>query len=89
MQQGNRLSAQHDKDDDKKFFKPSEFSLVLYSKNGRLLATKFDEDFNFCCLNDNYSLDIGDYVILVDPKWDSTIENDPRYRSILISIFCG
>ena len=89
MQQGNRLAAQHDKDDPKKVFKPSEFSMVLYSKFGKLLATKFDEDFTYGSLNDDYSLDVGGYVILVDPRWDRTVENDHRYRNILLSVFCG
>jgi hypothetical protein len=89
LQQGNRLAAQHDKDDPKKVFKPSEFSMVLYSKFGKLLATKFDEDFTYGSLNDDYSLDVGDYVILVDPKWHGTVDNDIRYRHIFLSVFCG
>jgi len=56
--------------------------MVLYSKFGKLLARKFDKDFTYSSLNDNYSLDIGEYVILIDPWWAGTVENDIRYKNI-------
>jgi hypothetical protein len=55
---------------------------VLYSKFGKLLAAKFDEDFTYSVLNDDFQLEIGEYVCLIDPQWDTTNDNDPHYRTI-------
>ena len=49
---------------------------MLISEKGELVNAKFGSKFMFSLLNEDVILKPGKYVILVDPIWDDTAENE-------------
>ena len=87
LQQGNRLAKRHLPHSDPCFFEPSDFSVVLFSASGKLIHAKFESDFNYVIVNDEFSLEPDDYICLIDPVWNVTAETDASFQQILCNIF--
>lgn len=54
---------------------------------GEFVTARFGNKFTFSCLNEKITLKPGKYIIMVDPIWNTTIENDELYREILVDIY--
>lgn len=38
-------------------------------------------------IKENLTLKPGKYVVMIDPLWNETTENDPMYREVLLDIY--
>ena len=85
-QQGNRLLKYRDEQDK---FKPSVFSIILMTDNGKLIKATDDDDFNMNMNSaDMYTtLAAGNYIVAVDPIWNETASKDEAYKDIVFDIY--
>ena len=54
---------------------------------GRFVCARFGKSFMFSLLNYQIQLEAGKYIIMIDPVWNETVENDERYRQVLIDVY--
>ena len=74
--------------DPRKLFEASNFNIVLMTERGEFVHGRFGSGFAFSLLNDNIVLKPGKYIIMVDPLWNESVENDQLYKEVLIDIYC-
>ena len=86
LQQGPRLKSYRVKDH-RKQFKPSDFNIMLMTEKGEFVTANFGSRFSFSCLNEKINLAPGKYIIMIDPLWNDTVDNDDMYREVLIDIY--
>ena len=86
MQQGNRL-ANYRKNSSYDKFKPARFNLILMTKEGEFVKARFGSKFMFSLDNKDLVLPAGDYVLMIDPIWDESVENESAYHDILLDIY--
>jgi len=41
----------------------------------------------FSLLNQKITLAAGKYIFMIDPVWNSTVQNDEQYREVLVDIY--
>ena len=41
----------------------------------------------FSLMNDKITLEPGKYIFMIDPVWNSTVENDDSYREVMIDVY--
>ena len=56
-------------------------------ESGEFINARFGSRFTFSLLNQNIKLTPGKYVFMIDPLWNTTVENDDMYREVLIDIY--
>jgi len=44
--------------------------------SGKFISARFGKSFMFSLMNHKLSLEAGKYIIMIDPVWNSTVEND-------------
>lgn len=54
---------------------------------GEFVGARYGNRFTFSLLNDNVILQPGKYVIMIDPIWNETTENDVMYREVLVDVY--
>jgi len=86
IQQGERLANYRQKDPSK-LFKEANFNIVLMSEQGELISARFGNRFTFSLLNSKIALKPGKYIIMIDPLWNASVENNDMYREVLIDIY--
>jgi len=86
LQQGARL-ANYRQVDPRKLFEPTNFNIVLMTESGEFVNARFGNRFTFSLLNDHTSLKPGKYIIMIDPLWNQTTDNDAMYREVLVDIY--
>ena len=86
LQQGNRL-GNYRKTVDSEKFKPTQFNIVLMTKGGKFVKARFGSRFMFSLENTDLVLPPGAYVMMIDPIWDPTANNDGAYRDVLVDIY--
>ena len=69
-------------------FEASSFNIVLMTDKGEFIHGRFGKDFTFSLLTENIVLEPGKYIIMVDPIWNESVENDTMYREVIIDIYC-
>ena len=69
FQQGNRLGAYRLKNE-QQIFKPAEFNIMLMKNSGQFVKANFGSSFMQSLLNDDLTLDVGNYCLMVDPLWN-------------------
>lgn len=57
------------------------------SEQGELISARFGNRFTFSLLNSKIALKPGKYIIMIDPLWNATAENNDMYREVLIDIY--
>ena len=60
---------------------------MLMTAEGSFIHARFGSRFMFSLLNQNIVLKPGKYVVLVDPLWDDTTDNDEAYKEVLVDIY--
>ena len=60
---------------------------MLITKEGELIKARSGNQFALTLHNMDEVLHPGEYVVLVGPFWNDTIENDPQYKELLIDIY--
>ena len=53
----------------------------------QFVNARFGGSFTFSLLNEKVVLEPGTYVVMVDPHWNETSDNDPGYREVLLDIY--
>ena len=88
LQQGPRLKNYRSYDS-KQFFAESNFNIILMTEQGEFIRARFGKRFTFSLANirEDITLKPGKYIVMVDPLWNETAENDPMYREILVDIY--
>ena len=86
MQQGQRLKNYRQKDPHEKF-EPAAFNLVFMTESGQFISGRHGSAFTFSLLNDDLYLQPGRYIILIDPYWNDTSNNDSMYKEVLIDLY--
>ena len=86
LQQGDRLANYKQKDPRKQFI-TSNFNIVLMTESGEFVNAKFGSRFTFSLLHGESELKAGKYIVMVDPLWNQTIDNDEMYREILLDVY--
>lgn len=61
--------------------------MILFTKSGKFVAEKFDLNFSFSLLNDNFNLEAGEYLCLIDPIWNEVASKNDAYKKILIKVY--
>ena len=41
----------------------------------------------FTLLNTKITLQPGKYIVMIDPVWNSTVQNDEMYREVMLDIY--
>lgn len=54
---------------------------------GEFINARFGNRFMFSLLNQKISLRAGKYVFMIDPIWNTTVDNDPLYKEVLVDIY--
>ena len=57
------------------------------TKEGEFVKARFGSRFTFSLENKDLVLPPGDYVLMVDPIWDESADNDSAYRDVLVDIY--
>ena len=86
LQQGDRL-GNYRKTSEYEKFKPSSFNLILMTKEGMFVKARFGSRFMFSLENKNLVLPPGEYVLMVDPIWNESADNNSAYRDVLVDIY--
>lgn len=86
IQQGERL-AKYRLKDPKQMFQPSNFNIILMKATGKFVCARFGKSFMFSLMNDKITLEPGKYIFMIDPVWNSTVENDDSYREVMIDVY--
>ena len=60
---------------------------MLMTEKGEYVTANFGSRFSFSCLNEKINLAPGKYIIMIDPLWNDTVDNDDMYREVLIDIY--
>lgn len=60
---------------------------MLMTEKGEFITANFGSRFSFSCLNEKINLNAGKYIIMIDPLWNDTVDNDDMYREVLIDIY--
>ena len=47
----------------------------------------FGNRFMFTLLNTKITLQPGKYIVMIDPVWNSTVQNDEMYREVMLDIY--
>ena len=55
---------------------------------GEFINGRYGSDFTFSLLTEKIVLKPGKYIIMVDPMWNKSAENDRLYREVLVDIYC-
>lgn len=85
-QQGDRLGRYRLSDESKKF-EASMFNIVLGKADGTFVKADVGDDFLFYLENENVSLTPGEYIVMIDPIWNSKAKQDKLYKDIHIDIY--
>ena len=75
LQQGDRLKNYRQKDPSK-LYEPSNFNIVLMTDKGEFIHARYGNGFTFSLLTEKIVLKPGKYIVMVDPHWNETAEND-------------
>jgi hypothetical protein len=86
QQQGERLKTYRLKDPSK-VFEPSNFNLMLMKADGEYVGAKFGRRFMFSFLNDETTLQPGEYIFMVDPIWNASAELHEDFKKVMIDIY--
>ena len=54
---------------------------------GKFVCARFGKSFMFSLMNDKITLEPGKYIFMIDPVWNSTVENDDSYREVMIDLY--
>jgi len=54
---------------------------------GEFITARFGSRFMFSLLNQKITLAAGKYIFMIDPVWNSTVQNDEQYREVLVDIY--
>lgn len=73
--------------DKKQLFKPANFNIMLMTASGEFVTACFGNRFMFSLLNQKIMLQPGKYVIMIDPVWNSTVQNDDMYREVMVDVY--
>ena len=68
-------------------FETAQFNIVLMKETGEFINARFGSRFTFSLLNQNIRLQPGKYIFMIDPLWNTTVNNDDMYREVLIDIY--
>ena len=60
---------------------------MLMTAEGEFINARFGSRFMFSLLNQNIELKAGKYIVLVDPLWDETTDNDESYKEVLVDVY--
>ena len=55
---------------------------------GEFINGRYGNDFTFSLLTEKIVLKPGKYIIMIDPQWNKSTDNDRLYREVLIDIYC-
>ena len=75
--------------DPRKQFVTSNFNIILMTEQGEFVHARFGKRFTFSLSNirDKIALKPGKYIIMIDPLWNDSTENDAMYREVLVDIY--
>ena len=54
---------------------------------GEFINARFGSRFMFSLLNQKIVLKPGKYIVLVDPLWDDSADNDQSYKEVLVDVY--
>ena len=54
---------------------------------GKFICARFGKSFMFSLMNNKLRLEPGKYIFMIDPVWNSTVENDDSYREVMIDVY--
>lgn len=54
---------------------------------GKYITARFGKSFMFSLMNHKISLEAGKYIFMIDPVWNSTVENNDEYREVMIDVY--
>ena len=54
---------------------------------GSFVNARFGNRFMFTLLNTKITLHPGKYIVMIDPVWNSTVQNDEMYREVMLDIY--
>lgn len=57
------------------------------TESGEFVSARFGNRFTFSLLNGKITLKPGRYIVMLDPLWNVTVENDPMYTECLLDIY--
>ena len=59
------------------------------TEQGEFVHARFGKRFTFSLSNirDKIALKPGKYIIMIDPLWNDSTENDAMYREVLVDIY--
>ena len=60
---------------------------MLMTAEGEFINARFGSRFMFSLLNQKIVLKPGKYVVLVDPLWDESTDNDEAYKEVLVDVY--
>lgn len=63
------------------------FNIVLGKADGTFVKADVGDDFLFYLENENVSLTAGEYIVMIDPIWNSKAKQDKLYKDIHIDIY--
>lgn len=71
------------------YFQESNFNIILMTEQGEFVHARYGKRFTFSLLNikENITLKPGKYIVMVDPLWNETADNDAMYREVLLDIY--
>ena len=86
-QQGDRLLKQCGSNSSSR---PSAFSIILMTDDGKLIKATDDEAFNVTMHSADLQtkLPAGTYILAIDPVWNDTAKQEDAYRTIVVDIYC-
>ena len=73
--------------DPSKKFDASNFNIVLMTESGEFVNARFGNRFTFSLLNEQVTLKAGKYIVMIDPLWNESVQNDDMYREVLIDVY--
>lgn len=61
---------------------------MLMKDSGQFVKANFGSSFMQSLLNDELTLDAGNYCLMVDPIWNPIAQKDPRnFKKVLLDIY--
>ena len=85
-QQGDRLGTYRLKDEARKF-ESSSFNIILGKADGTFVKYDVGKDFLLSLKLEETQLAAGDYILMIDPIWNSKASQDKLYKDIHIDIY--
>jgi len=68
-------------------FKPAKFNILLMTESGQFINARYGSRFTFSMLNEKLVLQPGRYIVMIDPHWNNTSDNDTMYKEVLLDLY--